>query len=220
MTTPSLQWDLARTGESALSIATNFVRASTSDNVQILALIACERFGATLAMCPATCEKVESLINKAQTRTTRVVGFLSAVVGYSTGDCASQLAGSLAGIQFIGLAATLMPSIGAYHGGEALALMLKKSAGDKLLLPSGSHLKALLASLEHRCLQLGFTNLIFSWIQILCTSPSTSAEERQRWKLSDGVPNAEGLNMLVEALRSLSRIGNAASITIKSDTCT
>ena len=219
MPLPQIQWDLVRTGDSLLSIAAGIIRASTSDNVQTLAIIACEQFGATLAMCPATCEKIEFEIIKVQNRTSRVVSFLSSSVGYSKDDCASQLARSLAGIQFIGLAATLVTSIGAYHGGEALALMLKKSAVDKTLLPPARHLKDLLVSLEHRCVQLGFTNLVLSWVQILCDSPSTSAEERQCWKLSTKIPNSTGLNTLVEALRDLSRIGDAAAITLRSTTC-
>ena len=219
MATPQAQWDLTRTGASLISITSDIIRATTSDNVQTLALIACERFGATLAICPATCEKVEREIIKIQNRTTRVVGFLQSAVGYSKGDCASQLATSLAGIQFIGLAAALVPSIGAYHGGQALALMLKSSALDKTLLPPARHLKDLLASLEHRCVQLGFANLILFWTGVLCNSPSTSAEDREFWKIAKTAPDAVGLNKLVEAFRDLSRIGDAASITIESASC-
>lgn len=37
-----------------ISVAKDVIRAATSDNVQALALIAGEEFGATLAMCPGT----------------------------------------------------------------------------------------------------------------------------------------------------------------------
>jgi hypothetical protein len=46
----ALQWSLQETTSSALSVARGVMRAATSDNIQALALLACERFGATLAL--------------------------------------------------------------------------------------------------------------------------------------------------------------------------
>lgn len=126
-----MQWDLTRTGDSTVSFARGFIRASTSDNVQPLALLACEKFGATLAICPDTRRNVEYHILKAQSRPATIVSFLGATIGYSTDDCGTYLAQSLAGIQFLALAATLVPGLIVFEGGQVLAKMLEASASDK-----------------------------------------------------------------------------------------
>lgn len=54
--------------------------AATSDNVQVLAIIACERFGNTLAICPETCHKIETVV--LPTPQPAPVAFLRGVVGF------------------------------------------------------------------------------------------------------------------------------------------
>jgi hypothetical protein len=220
MTSPQLQWELTKSLDSSLSIARGVIQASTSDNVQTLALIACERFGATLAICPGTCRKVEAQIIRLQSPTTAIIGFLGAVVGYSKDDCASQLARSLAGVQFIALGTALVTTIGAFRGGEVLAQMLRDSAADKTLLPPARHLKDLLASIEHKCVQLKFPDMILGWSKIFLDSSTTDLEDRKIWKVDYDVPNSEGIGGLVDAFRQLSRVGNATSITLKTFGCT
>ncbi|KUJ18829.1 uncharacterized protein LY89DRAFT_706460 [Mollisia scopiformis] len=220
MTSPQLQWELNRSLDSSLSVARGVIQASTSDNVQTLALLACERFGATLAICPETCRKVEAQIILLQTPTSAVVSFLSAVIGYSKDDCASQLARSLAGVQFIALATVLLTIGSSYHGGEALAHMLRTSAADKTLLPPARQLKDLLASIEHKCVPLKFPDMVSGWSKILLDFATTTPEDRTFWKTNHFVPNAEGIGGLVDAFRQLSRVGNAASITLKIAGCT
>jgi hypothetical protein len=220
MASPQLQWELSRSFDSSISVARGVIQASTSDNVQTLALLACEGFGATLAICPETCRKVEAQIIRLQTPTSAVVSFLSAVVGYSKDDCASQLARSLAGVQFIALATTLLTIGSSYHAGEALAHMLRISAADKTLLPPARHLKDLLASIEHKCVPLKFPDMVFGWSKILLDSAPTTPEDRTFWKADYFVPNAEGIGGLVDAFRQLSRMGNATSVTLKTVGCT
>ncbi len=94
------------------------LQAATSDNVQPLAILACERFGATLAICDTTRRKIEELVLTGTNQS--VVTFLRATIGYSSGDCASQFVHSEAGIRFLALAAALVTSTGAFHGGLAL----------------------------------------------------------------------------------------------------
>lgn len=173
-----LQWDLSRNSATVLSVAQGMVRASTHDNVQILALLACERFGATLAICPETRRKVEHQVLKVQTPITSIIDFLGATVGYSSDDCASQMAQSLAGVNFLSLAATIVPGIGAYEGGKILALMLENSAADKRFLPTERHLKDLLSALEYRSVQLGFSNLVAGWQKLLSHAPQCSETGR------------------------------------------
>jgi len=220
MGNPQLQWELSRSLDSSLSVARGVIQASTSDNVQTLALLASERFGATLAICPETCRKVEAQIIRLQTPTSAVVSFLSAVVGYSKDDCASQLARSLAGVQFIALATALLSIGSPYHAGEALAHMLRISAADKTLLPPARHLKDLLASIEHKCVPMKFPDMVSGWSKILVDSAPTTLEDRTFWKADYFVPNSAGIAGLVDAFRQLSRVGNATSIMLKTAGCT
>ena len=91
----ALQWSLQQTANEALSVARGVVVVATSDNIQALALLACERFGATLAMCPETCDRIERLIIRVP-KPVRI--FIGAYVGYSAGDSAAQLVKSKAGV--------------------------------------------------------------------------------------------------------------------------
>lgn len=75
------QWGLEKTADSAISISRGLLQAATSDNVQPLAIMACERFGNTLAMCPETCRKVEKTV--LPTPPHAVLKFLQGTVGYS-----------------------------------------------------------------------------------------------------------------------------------------
>jgi hypothetical protein len=57
----SLQWALNETAGVTISVSKGLIKAASSDNIQALALIVCEAFGATLAMCQETCMKVERI---------------------------------------------------------------------------------------------------------------------------------------------------------------
>lgn len=205
-----LQWELGRAADTTLSVARGIIRAATSDNVQALALLACEKFGATLAMCPETCSKIEKLVKKS--RTSAVLKFLPVAIGYSANDCASELARSLAGIQFLALAAALVTTLGPYNGGNALEAMLKSSAADKTLLPSARQLRDLLASLEHRCVLSGFADSVVGWQLFLSELPQSKL-----WNY----PGSDGLEKLIDAFRQLSRIGDTdpMSVTLTTTTC-
>lgn len=63
-------------------------RAATTDNVSPLALLACERFGNTVAMSQEACRKIETFV--VPTPVPATVQFLRAFVGYSTDDCTTQ----------------------------------------------------------------------------------------------------------------------------------
>lgn len=229
MSAPQLQWDLSRSVDSTFAVTQGIIRAATTDNVQILALLACERFGATLAMCQDTCRKIEFEVIKVQTPSKRVLKFLGATVGYSRDDCTSQLIRSQAGVQFIGLAAALISSVTAYEGATILFGMLKESACDKTLLPPVSHLRDLLTSLEHRCVRFGFADQVQGWNRLFdkVLVPSlvlgqshngysawTVSSSYSMYALND-VPSPDFLRHVVDAFGQLSRIGDASSITLK-----
>lgn len=153
----SLTWSLDSTASTTISVFKDVMRAATSDNVQPLALMACEKFGATLAMCPETNKKMEDLIIKVSGP--KCVRFMSAQIGYSANDSATQLSRSLAGVQLLGLAAALISSVDMFEGANALSAMLMASASDKTLLPTTRQLKDLLVVMEHRVNRSGFTDI-------------------------------------------------------------
>lgn len=153
----SLNWNLDRSTDTIISVTKDVIRAATSDNVQALALLACERFGATLAICQETSKKIEDLIVRVSGPT--VIRFLSAQVGYSAHDSTTQLSRSLAGVQFLALAAALVSSVDMYEGADAISMMLATSAADKTLLPTARQLKDLMAVTEHRLNRSGFTDI-------------------------------------------------------------
>ena len=196
------------------------MRAATSDNVQPLALISCEKFGATLAMCPETNKKMEDLIIKVSGP--KLVRFLKAQIGYSANDSATQLSRSLAGIQFLGLAAVIASSMDAFEGANALSEMLTASASDKTLLPTARQLKDLLAVMEHRVVRSGFADI---WVgyQILISSGLRSSADNDYSKCElEGLlytPASHGVSKLVDAFRQLDRLGDATTLTIRAITC-
>ena len=203
------------------------MRAATSDNVQPLALIACEKFGATLAVCPETNKKMEDLIIKVSGP--KHVRFMRAQIGYSANDSATQLSRSLAGIQFLGLAAALTSSVDMFDGANALSEMLMDSASDKTLLPTTRQLKDLLVAMEHRLNRSGFADM---WVgyQILlsgglCALYGRECWGRERWVSADNqgdvmqIPKSDGISNLVKAFRQLNRLGDAAAITIRATSC-
>ena len=57
----NINWSLDTAASNTLTVASGLVKAATSDNVQVLALRACELYGATLAMCDSACDEVETL---------------------------------------------------------------------------------------------------------------------------------------------------------------
>ena len=210
------QWNLDASSDSILSVAKGVFRAATSDNVSPLALLACERFGNTLAMSQDACRKIETAV--IPTPAPATVQFLRGVVGYSRDDCATQLGKSQAGVQFLGLAAAMIITMSPFGSATALHNMLKSSAADKTMLPPTSHLKELLKSLEHRCQLSGFMDSVIGWQAFLAHS-----ETENHIMCSQGpyCPSPKGVEDLVDAFRQLSRLGQSTVIkaTIRTSEC-
>lgn len=214
------QWSLNDTGVVAWNTLKGIVTAATSDNVQALALMACDRFGNTLAMSDATTNKVERILLPSPEPAP--IRFLQGAVGFSRNDCATQLGKSAAGLRFLGLAAALVTSLGAFEGARSLDLMLKSTTDDLTTVPSVRHLRDLLASLEARSHRCGFADSVVGW-QILLRKallPCIFSEEtRQRLGrdplhslekvLLESTPSPEAIAGLVDVFRQVARMGPA-----------
>ena len=149
---------------------------------------------------------------------------MKAQIGYSANDSATQLSRSLAGIQFLGLAAVLTSSMDAFEGANALSEMLTASASDKTLLPTARQLKDLLLVMEHRVIRSGFSDL---WVgyQILLSGGLRASSDEDYFEgpyiLEDlrSFPAYDGVSKLVEAFRQINRLGDATTITVRTTSC-
>ncbi|KAH6987168.1 hypothetical protein EDB80DRAFT_898418 [Ilyonectria destructans] len=211
----ALQWGLETTADGGLSFSRGLIQAATTDNVQPIALIACERFGNTIAMCQETCLKIETLV--LPTPQPAVIKFIQSTVGYSRNDSASHLGISLAGVQFLSLAAALA-TVGPFDAATAVSRMLKNTATDKTLLPTVRQLRDLLSSLDGRLTRSNFADSIVGWhTWMLCQTRDIDADRRYTLERAKLYPSAEAIEKLVDAFRQLHRIGRSsvAKITIK-----
>ena len=109
-----------------------------------------------------------------------------------------------------------MPSLSPYNASEALGAMLKTTASDKTFLPPTRHLRDLLSSLEHRCVQLKFSDLALGWVHTLCGLGQVPLHRLRDREL----PDFNGIEKLVDAFRQLSRVGEVTDLILKAFECT
>jgi hypothetical protein len=213
--TLALQWSLDKTANSSLSFSRGLIAAATSDNVEPLAVAACEKFGTTLPICRDSCAKVERLVEPQRP----VFTFLGAYIGYSANDCATQLVKSVAGVQFFALAAALVSSIGELSGAQALEILLEKTAVDKTQVPPAGLLEPLLKALEPRCTSLRFLDSAVYCRNLLVQSQN-SAQSKAFWKGVTEVPHANAIARLVLALSKLKESAPSSKLEIRAGSTT
>ena len=207
----ALQWALDETTDHFLKVGKDVVLAATRDSVQPIALLACERFGATIAICPERRTKIERLIDS-QTGYA-VIEFLKTKVGFAKGGSITQLSRSWAGVNFLALAAALVSVTDTFEAGTALENMILAAATDRLLVPTAYQLKHLLDVLEPRLNAAGFMTQVFDWQRWWVTSTGMSDAERLHLvQVGETLPSAEGLQKIVATLRDVCRVGEAKSV--------
>ncbi|MCJ1394001.1 hypothetical protein MMC18_006878 [Xylographa bjoerkii] len=209
----ALPWTLDQTIDHFLKVGTDVLLTATRDNVQPIAILACEKFGATLAICPTTRSKIEQLLHSQSGNV--VVSFLKTKIGYPKGDSATQLAKTLAGVNFLALAAALVSTTDTFEAGTALENMIAASAIDKTFAPTAHHLKDLLNVLEPRLNRAGFMDEVLNWKAWWLGSNGFSESERAHiHQYGEAFPSSNGLEKIVMALRAACRIGQATSVTL------
>lgn len=206
------QWGLDSSASSVLRGARNLIYAASTDNIQATAILACREFGATLAMCPETCRKIELTVVPAPPPVS--LGFFSGMVGYSAGDCIAHLSESLAGVQFLGLATPLVTTLPISQAGDVIATMLAKSAADKTLVPSRRQVTDLLKSIEGRCYHASFMEDVFGWEHLLQKMIQPTLTRNYGPPGADAPflrsqPGIGGIESLVDAFRQLHRLGES-----------
>ncbi|KAK4182496.1 hypothetical protein QBC35DRAFT_547489 [Podospora australis] len=153
------QWSLYSSSNSLVSIGRDLLHVATSDNVQPLALIACQRFRATLAMSGETCDRIQATVLPKYSKP--LIKFALLKIGYVRDDCATYLGESSAGLKFLGLAAALVTTMPAVWDAEnAVWEMTDSSAADPASTPSRQQIQDLLNSLAPRLTRSLFTETV------------------------------------------------------------
>ena len=198
-------WAISQSVTDALSISKGMVVAATSDNIQIIALLACEGFGATLPMCAESCAKAHQLCSRAHEST--IVSFLKSQIGFQAGDSGWQLSQSDAGLRFLALAACLL-TIDSWRAAELLRKLITSTAADKRLIPTSQQIKQLLTAVNYRLACSGFADNIIGW-KIWIENMIEGG------LLEISAPSSDTLIKIVSTLSDLERLGEAQSVHIE-----
>ena len=193
--------------DGALKVSRDAALAASDDNVQTLALLACERFGATLAISSFTQRKIEAMVRKQAA--SPVQKFLLAKIGYAKGGSIDALSKSAEGIRFLSLASALISASNNFDAATALVKMVSDTAEDKALSPTVYQLKDLLDVLEPRLNRARFLDEVAGYQALILRS------QNQAGTGNIAVPSPEAIQTIVESFRELSRLGNADTRSLK-----
>jgi hypothetical protein len=94
----SLNWNLDLSAKAGVQLSAALLTTALSDNVQVLAVMVCERYGANLPMCQDTCDKVERLARRS--RSWEVFKRTGIKIGFGTYDVVYELSQNNAGSSF------------------------------------------------------------------------------------------------------------------------
>ncbi|KAI0555446.1 hypothetical protein F4679DRAFT_578831 [Xylaria curta] len=197
------QWSLNESSSSIYGIARSLIQATTSDNVQPLAVLACEQFGNTLAISQETRLKIERTV--LPTPEPVSLQFLKVKVGFLKHDCAVHLGSNQAGLRFLALAAALVSSLPPFECAQALASMLEATTTDKQYLPTTRHLTDLMSSLEGRCRLAGFADVVYGYHSVI--NGVARAKGLPVYEDEPRAPDSKGLTTLIDIFRQMQRIG-------------
>jgi hypothetical protein len=174
-------WSIDTSAKSIISFGADVLAATLSDNVQPLAYLACERYGATLAMCPESCAKVEILAKRQHT--SHVLSRIGVSIGFAPNDVADKLASNEAGgkimyaspkqrilivtVRFLALAAALLSLGSPFKAAQCLHKLMDETSPERQLLPTVTQLKDLFIVLERKVSTAGFVDSLEVWDMIL-----------------------------------------------------
>ena len=195
-----LQWNLDRTVASGINVAVDLVRVAHSDNVQLIALMACESFGATLPICRQTRSLIEDEC-KSEAKPT-LLRYIKAMIVPSGGQTLHRLASNLAGLNFLALAASIVSVTSIADSTTAIYQMIVESASDKLITPPEYHVRSILDILEPRLNRIGFLDRCYAterWLRSMVANYNGNGNE---------LPSSAGIGSIVAVLRSLARLGD------------
>lgn len=196
-----------------MSIMRGLVQAATSDNVQPLALHACEQLGTTLPIHnTATRIKIEQLAGR---KHSQPLSFVKAQVGFRAGDSADMLAKTDGGLSFLCLAAILVSWGKRMQAAELLGSLIRQHAKREQPLPTLLQLNDLLSALKLKLADSGFATEVAGCYD-LCSS-FLNFETSDRIKIDVvSTPEPSGVQHLLDALNRCFRLGDD-SCTVRVD---
>lgn len=219
MSSVALTWALSTTVDEALQVSKGFMQAATSDNVQPIALLAAEAFGATLSVCERT--RSSAVLVAKRGHTSHKVNFLKAFIGWSKGDSAHQLASSDSGARFLGLVAALSCTSGPNFAAHAIDAMIRASAPQQYIqdrmLPTIPQLQDLVSALDYKLDKTAFAESVVRWQIVLgkCAAPEQYRMADRHMRGEQIHPSVDELKALVESFRSVDRLGDGRSVEIR-----
>lgn len=208
MPTVTASWALAQSADSTLAITKEALKIATSDNVQLLALLAAEKFGATLPISQQTRGRIEKILRK-QMRTP-MQKFLLTTIGFEKGGTIEYLSRSLAGLNFLSFAAALIATGPTFNAALLLETMIRDTAEDRTTCPSAYQIRDLLDIIEPNLAHTGFLNQMIGYMMLL--SPGPLKHRVGGLDKSDiydmPVPAKTTIQKLVGSLAELLRLGD------------
>ena len=204
-----LQWALDDTVGSTITLAQGLLHAATSDNVQVVALRACESFGMTLPICLLTKMTIET--EARPPTTSHVVKFLKARIGYAEGDSTEYLSRNEGGIRFLALAAALCTLQSTFEAARVVDALLAETAVRDQKRPTLRQLKDLLEALKVKIARSSFANYVVGWEDYYASLVAPG-------KFTVGqsmAPPWESIVKLVRALSVSSRLGKQSYVQIR-----
>lgn len=204
-------WAISDTASDALTISRGIMEAATSDNINPLALINCESFGATLPLSIETRVKIEQLARRSGS--SHVIKFIQAQVGWKKGDSVELLSRSDGGIRFLCLAATLS-TVNRYEAALRLDFLLQETQKSTQLKPTISQLQALMAVLNSKLALSDFGTLVAGWEIWFQKEMAQFPHEEHKYGYA-AIPSKKALGDLVLAISEISRLGEEHTLNLK-----
>ncbi|CAD6582370.1 MAG: hypothetical protein ASARMPREDX12_000918 [Alectoria sarmentosa] len=209
-----LQWSVDQTAGGVMSGIKGLIQAATTDNVQPLALQACEQFGTILPVLNnATRIKIEQL---ARRKRNKPLSFMKAQVGFCAGDSADFLARTDGGLSFLCLAAILLCWGEGIEASELLESLVRQYAKKEQSLPTLLQLNDLLQALKPKLADSGFVRDVIGCYDWCLSAPHVGPKD-ERFQINFVYPpDAAGVQHLLDALNQCFRLGDE-SCTIRID---
>ncbi|CAF9921144.1 hypothetical protein IMSHALPRED_005094 [Imshaugia aleurites] len=189
------------------------LQAATSDNVQPLALHACEELGTRLPVLnTATRIKIERLAARNQNQTLK---FVKAQVGFCAGDSADMLGKTDSGLSFLCLAAVLVSWGQGMQAAKLLENLVRQHPKDEQPLPTLLQLNDVLRALKPKLADSGLTRDVVGchdW----CSSFLQPVSNDMGIVNFVSTPGAAGVQHLLDAFNQCFRLGDD-SCTVRVD---
>jgi hypothetical protein len=203
-------WAITDTANKGVTFARGMLEAATSDNINPVALVCCEAFGALLPLCLETRVKVEQLARR--NHTSHVLNFIKAQIGYRKGDSVEHLSRSDSGIRFLCLAATFC-TLDLYDAANRLDSLLRATQKEQQMRPTLRQLQVMLNTFRTKMTLSDYANTVAS-CEIFMRAALASAGSEFTVDVAQ-VPPKPSLEAVIFAMNELGRLGDITSIEIK-----